>query len=169
MKSETNANAATEKTQTLPVSQQKSSQTIARFLRFYHLISFYYFCKSNLSVATQPIQETFGYSRQCRMGVILTSASLVYALGQFINGNLTDRFGAKKLFFIGAIGAVVWNFLFGFSSTFVLFFITWIGNIYFLSMGWAPSMKLLFSWFPQNRWGFFSGISNAFCFLAAPS
>ncbi|MEG1497512.1 MAG: MFS transporter [Clostridiales bacterium] len=136
------------------------------FFVFITLYLFYYFSKSNLSAATQPIQEAFGFS-SAQFGVILTAASLVYALGQFINGNLTDRLGAKKMFFIGAIGAVVWNFCFGFSSSFVFFFITWMGATYFLSMGWAPSMKLMYSWFPQNRWGFFSGVSNAFCFFGS--
>ena len=28
-------------------------------------------------------------------------------------------------------------------------------------------MKLLYNWFPQNRWGFFGGISNAFCFFGS--
>ncbi len=136
------------------------------FFIFITLYLFYYFSKSNLSAATQPIQEAFGFS-SAKFGIILTSASLVYAIGQFINGNLTDRFGPRKLFFVGAVGAVLGNFCFGFSSGFTLFFITWMITTYFLSMGWAPSMKLLYNWFPQNRWGFFGGISNAFCFFGS--
>lgn len=136
------------------------------FFIFITLYLFYYFSKSNLSAATQPIQEAFGFS-SAKFGIILTSASLVYAIGQFINGNLTDRLGPRKLFFIGAIGAVVGNFFFGFSSSFTLFFITWMIATYFLSMGWAPCMKLLYNWFPQNRWGFFGGICNAFCFFGS--
>lgn len=136
------------------------------FFIFITLYLFYYFSKSNLSAATEPIQVAFGFS-SAKFGIILTSASLVYAMGQFINGNLTDRIGARKLYFIGAVGAVCGNFLFGFSSSFILFFITWMITIYFLSMGWAPSMKLLYNWFPQERWGFFGGISNAFCFFGS--
>lgn len=136
------------------------------FFIFITLYLFYYFSKSNLSAATATIQDAYGFS-SAKFGIILTSASLVYAAGQFINGNLTDRLGPRKLFFIGAIGAVAGNFLFGLSGNFVLFFITWMIAIYFLSMGWAPSMKLLYNWFPQNKWGFYGGISNAFCFFGS--
>ena len=54
--------------------------------------------KSNLSVATEPIQQTFGFS-SAQFGIILTTASIVYAAGQFINGFLSDRIGAKSNFF----------------------------------------------------------------------
>ena len=136
------------------------------FFIFITLYLFYYFSKSNLSAATPMIQEAFGFS-SAKFGVILTSASLLYAVGQFINGNLTDRIGARKLFFIGAVGAVAGNFLFGLSGSYVLFFITWMITTYFLTMGWAPSMKLLYNWFPREKWGFYGGVSNAFCFFGS--
>ncbi|MEG1497537.1 MAG: MFS transporter, partial [Clostridiales bacterium] len=143
-----------------------NGKQMAVFLCAITMYLFYYFSKSNLSVATSPMQEAFGFS-SAEFGIILTTASIVYALGQFINGFLSDRLGAKIIFFIGAIGAVVGNFLFGFSSSLVMFTITWAFTIYFLSMGWAPSMKLIFDWFPQKRWGLFGGLNNAFCYLGS--
>lgn len=163
MKNESNVNAP--KKRMLYRNKMHPKQLLV-FFTFITLYLFYYFSKSNLSAATGPIQEAFGFS-SAKFGIILTAASLVYALGQFINGNLTDRIGPRKLFFIGAIGAVVGNFLFGFSGSFVMFFISWMIAIYFLSMGWAPTMKLQFNWIPPNKWGFYGGINNAFCFFGS--
>lgn len=143
-----------------------NARQLAVFFCAITMYLFYYFCKSNLSVATEPIQQTFGFS-SAQFGIILTTASIVYAAGQFINGFLSDRIGAKAIFFIGAIGAIIGNFCFGFSSSLVLFVVTWAIATYFLSMGWAPSMKIVFDWFPQEKWGLYGGINNAFCFLGS--
>lgn len=94
-----------------------NARQLAVFFCAITMYLFYYFCKSNLSVATEPIQQTFGFS-SAQFGIILTTASIVYAAGQFINGFLSDRIGAKAIFFIGAIGAIIGNFCFGFFQQF---------------------------------------------------
>ena len=75
-----------------------NARQLAVFFCAITMYLFYYFCKSNLSVATEPIQQTFGFS-SAQFGIILTTASIVYAAGQFINGFLSDRIGAKAIFF----------------------------------------------------------------------
>ena len=79
------------------------------------LYTSFYMCRYNLSIANKSISEQFGFSR-ADMGVIITTALLAYAIGQIINGLLTDRWGGKRAMLIGATGTVIMNVLFGAAS-----------------------------------------------------
>ena len=76
------------------------------------LYTSFYLCRYNLSVANKSISDEFGFSR-ADMGIIITTFLLVYAFGQILNGLLTDKLGGKKAMFIGAVGTIVMNILFG--------------------------------------------------------
>jgi sugar phosphate permease len=136
------------------------------------LYLFYYFCKYNLGVATPLIQREFGFSSQS-FGTVVTVFTLVYALGQFINGHLGDRLGPKAVVVTGGFGGVAANTLFGLSPHFTadaavllnLFVLFWAINGYFSSMGWSPGCRIMFNWFPEDRWGQWIGIYNALCYL----
>ena len=47
------------------------------------------------------------------MSSIISAQSLAYAIGQLVNGLLTDRLGGKRAMLIGAAGTVTMNLLFG--------------------------------------------------------
>jgi OPA family glycerol-3-phosphate transporter-like MFS transporter len=127
------------------------------------LYFFYYFCKYNIGAATDDIQSIFHISSKA-FGWVATVHLLVYAGGQFLNGFLGDRYGPKLIMLIGGIGAVIANLCFGFSGALVLFIVFWAINGYFLSCGWAPGSRIMFNWFPEERWGGWMGIYNAMCF-----
>lgn len=76
------------------------------------LYTSFYLCRYNLSIANKSISDDFGFSR-AQMGTIITTALLAYAVGQIINGLLTDKLGGKKAMLIGASGTIVMNILFG--------------------------------------------------------
>lgn len=128
------------------------------------LYLFYYFGKKNIGPATRAIEETFALSHS-QFGLALTAFTLTYALGQFINGFLGDRYSPKKIMLIGALGGVIANILFGFSGSLLLFSILWAVNGYFSSMGWAPGCRILCNWFPEKRWGWWMGLYNFFPYL----
>jgi len=128
------------------------------------LYTFYFAVNYNLGPATKSIQDAFNISSS-KFGILFTIFTIVFALGQFVAGFLGDRFSPKKMMFIGAIGGVIANFLFGFSSHLIFFAIFWGFNAMFLSMGWSPGCSILFKWLPEKRWGTFMGIYNAFSFL----
>lgn len=127
------------------------------------LYLFYYFCKYGISSATKDIQDEFGFSSQT-FGWIITVFTLTYAGGQFINGFLGDRYGPKLIMVIGGLGGVAANVCFGLSGTIMFFIIFWAVNAYFSSCGWAPGCRIMFNWFPENRWGTWMGIYNALCY-----
>ena len=124
---------------------------------------FFYFCKYNLGIATPGIQDEFGFTSKT-FGWVTTIFALTYAGGQFINGFLGDRYGPKLIMIIGAIGGIAANVCFGLSGTLTFFITFWMINAYFSSCGWAPGCRIVYNWFPENRWGTWMGVFNALCY-----
>ena len=68
----------------------------------------FYFCRTNMPVAKSTLANTFSWSA-AEIGMIFTALTLMYALGQFINGQLGDRFGTRLIVTIGCAGSVLMN------------------------------------------------------------
>lgn len=147
----------------LPSDEVNFSQ-LKVFFSMIILFTFYSAINYNLGAATPYIQSDLNISNS-RFGIIFTTFSIIYAIGMFINGFLGDRFSAKTMMIIGAVGGIISNVLFGMSGSLTLFVILWGMNAYFLSMGWAPGCTILLNWFPAQRWGLFMGIYTAFAYL----
>src|SRR6476661_2730919 len=79
------------------------------------LYTSFYMCGYNFSIANKSISDQYHFSYS-QMSAILTAWTLCYAVGQVINGLITDRIGGKKAMLIGAAGTVVMNILFGAAS-----------------------------------------------------
>ena len=59
------------------------------------LYTSFYLCRYNLPLANKAISDEFHYSKS-QISDIISLAFLAYAVGQVINGLLTDRLGGKK-------------------------------------------------------------------------
>src|SRR4029077_667852 len=79
------------------------------------LYTSFYMCRYNFSLANKSISDEFHFSKT-DVGLIITTALFAYAIGQIINGLLTDRLGGKTAMLIGAAGTVTMNLLFGAAS-----------------------------------------------------
>ncbi len=118
----------------------------------------FYLARVNMSIALPGIMKEYGFSKTT-MGGILTALFICYAVGQFVNGQLGDRFGARKLVTIGVFASVLLNFVFGFSGGVLLTMIViWGLNGYFQAMGWGPCVKTVANWFPRSERGRAGGI-----------
>ncbi len=117
----------------------------------------FYIGRVNMSIAIPGIMNEFGYSKTV-MGWILTALFFAYALGQFVNGQLGDKFGGRIMISLGLVLSALFNFLFGFSTIFTVMVIIWALNGYVQSMGWAPSVKTIANWFPRPIRGRIGGI-----------
>ena len=117
----------------------------------------FYFCRKNISAALLGIESGLGISNT-ELGILGTSLAVTYAIGQFVNGQLGDRIGARRLVTVGIIGSVLMNIGFGFSRTLRAMTLLWGANGFFQSMGWGPITKTVANWFPASRRGRFSGV-----------
>ena len=124
------------------------------------LYTSFYMCRYNLSIANSAISGEFGFTKK-QMGEIITTALIAYAVGQIVNGLLTDRFGGKRAMLIGAAGTIVMNILFGVASFWGLLslFVVIRGIDGYMQAFGAPGMiKINAAWFRHNERGRFAGI-----------
>lgn len=124
----------------------------------------YYLCRYNMPMAKTRMCTTFGWDASS-FGIVFTALTLMYAVGQFVNGQLADRFGTRMIASLGVVGSVVMNLLV-FAVTLValpetanpnvvLFFIAffWGMNGFFQAMGWSPMVRVMAHWFPSSNRG----------------
>ncbi len=119
----------------------------------------YYFCRYNMPIAKTRMCETFSWDA-AQFGQILSALLLMYAVGQFVNGQLADRFGTRVIASLGVLGSVIMNLLVfavvmvsaddGLSSKMVLrlLIVLWGVNGFFQAMGWSPMVRVMTHWFP---------------------
>jgi MFS transporter, OPA family, glycerol-3-phosphate transporter len=110
----------------------------------------FYLVRVNMSVALPGIMGEYHLSKTV-MGGVLTALFTTYAIGQFVNGQLGDKFGGRKLISIGILCSAVLNIIFGFTDGWVTgMILIWGLNGLFQSMGWSPSVKTVANWFPLD-------------------
>ena len=123
----------------------------------------YYMCRYNLPIAAPRLLDEFGLNN-AQYGMINTARHWSYALGQFLNGLLTDRLGGKQAMAIGALLTIILNVLFGMASyagagSVLLLFIVIRGADGYAQAFGAPGMiKVNTAWFPRAERGRFAGI-----------
>lgn len=118
----------------------------------------FYLCRVNMSVAMPGIMAEYNISKTV-MGGVLSALFAAYAIGQFLNGQLADRFGARKLISFGLLVSAIMNAIFGFTNGVLSgMILVWAVNGYFQSMGWSPSVKTIANWFPLSKRTKYSGL-----------
>lgn len=112
---------------------------------------FYYFGRYNYSITIPFIKEEFGLTNTM-VGLIATALTAGYALGQFVNGFLIDRYGPRIMMTLGAFLSTGANFCMSISQSFVHLLGSWASNGYVQAMGYGSCCKLYTSWFsPKDR------------------
>jgi len=96
------------------------------------------------------IREDLGMSF-AQAGMLSAAATFTYALGQIPAGVLADRFGPKRLFFIGILGSTLLSFNFGTLQTYSGAIANQIASGVFRALIFAPGLTLVASWFPSDR------------------
>lgn len=128
------------------------------FISLWITYASFYLCRVNISIAIPGILEEYSLTKTA-MGAILTALFFAYAVGQFINGQLGDKFGARKLITFGAIISAILNLIFPILPGIVsLLALVWGINGYFQSTGWSPSTKTVANWFPIKMRGKITGL-----------
>lgn len=118
----------------------------------------FYLIRVNISVAMPGIMSEFGISKTV-MGGILSALFFVYAAGQFINGQLGEKFGARTFITLGLLVSAFLNIAFGFTNGVIFaMMLLWGLNGFFQSMGWPLSVKTIANWFPPEKRGKVGGL-----------
>lgn len=123
----------------------------------------FYALRYNLSLANKSICDEYGFNN-AQFGLIITATYAAYAVGQFVNGPIVDRFGGKRMMIFGAIGTIIANLLFGLSAyigLLNLFVAVWIMNGYMQAYGSPGNLKVNGSWFQADERGLFAGLFAA--------
>ena len=136
------------------------SWQVRTFVTIWITYGTYYLCRANMSFALPGLAAEFGFSKTM-LGLLGTTLFIMYSLGQFINGQLGDKFGARKLVFVGMIGSALLNIVFSFSTAFAFMLVVWGLNGYFQSMGWAPQVKTMANWFTVAQRGKWMGLMGS--------
>ncbi|HMY20224.1 MAG TPA: MFS transporter [Polyangium sp.] len=109
----------------------------------------YYLGRKGISVAKAPIAESLG--KDALLGVD-TAYLAAYAAGQYVNGFLGDRIGARKLITAGMLVSGAACCAFGASSAGIAFLLAFAVNGFAQSTGWPGNIKAMSEWTTaQNR------------------
>ena len=110
------------------------------------------FCRQNFNIAMPALLDYFGTTKT-HLGWILTASSIVYGVGKFCNGFISDRSNARIFMVCGLVAVGILTFLSGFASTITLLGILCILSHWFQSMGWPPATRMLTHWYASKELG----------------
>lgn len=102
----------------------------------------YYFGKVNLSIVIPVLLATYGDLSLYNVGIVSTGFMISYALGQFLHGQISERFNPLVYIGVGLLGSAVLNLTLGFTAGF--FWALLLCEIIdggFQSMGWSSTVR----------------------------
>ena len=134
---------------------------------------FFYTGRQTAGFAIPGIHKELGISLTT-LGWMSATLFWCYAVGQFINGNLGDRHGARLMMSLGAVISCALNWVVSFGQGVLTLFIPWGANGYAQSMAWAPGSRLISNWWGHKERGkafgfyvFAAGMSSVIAFTTS--
>jgi sugar phosphate permease len=118
----------------------------------------YYLCRVNFAVAQPEILKEFADWTAAQIGVIPSVYAACYAIGQFVNGQVGDRFGARRMMTIALIVAGFTNVGLAAVDEYWLMIVLWGVNGYAQSAGWSLVVQTLSNWTTSKRRGMLVGL-----------
>ena len=112
----------------------------------------FYLCRKNFSIAMPLLIQDLGFSKD-NFAMLLFFYSLFYALGQFYNGFLSDKFGPRLIVGIGLFISVLANIFLGFGAALLVFGLLLCINGTGQSTGWSGTVKNMAPWFRRKERG----------------
>lgn len=126
-----------------------------------------YMARYNFPLANKALSDTYGWDK-AQVGTIISTATLLYGISALANGPLADRIGGRKAMLIGAVGACIFNLVFGLGAymgflgtgPLLLGYLAtiWTLNMYFQSYSALALIKVNSGWFHVSERGVFSAI-----------
>jgi sugar phosphate permease len=135
----------------------------------------FYLCRYNMPVAKTRLCEEYSWS-STDFGWVFSALTAAYAVGQFVNGQLADRFGSRAIASLGILVSVVMNLAIFVlllmappdsadpNTVLWLLIIFWGMNGFFQSMGWPSMVRVMAHWIPLKQRGKVMGAMGT-CYL----
>lgn len=101
-----------------------------------------YFGRVNLSIVIPVLLATYGDLSLYNVGMVSSGFLFAYAIGQFLHGQISERFNPFTYLAVGLVGSAIVNALLGFSAGF--FWVLLVGEVIdggFQSMGWSSTVR----------------------------
>jgi OPA family sugar phosphate sensor protein UhpC-like MFS transporter len=111
-----------------------------------------YFCRKNFSVVMPVLSRELHTSKE-EFAIVITVYSLMYMIGQFLNGYLSDLHGPRLIVGIGLLLSVIANLVMGWMGTVGSFLFLMGLNGFGQSSGWSGLVKNLTPWFKKKERG----------------
>jgi sugar phosphate permease len=105
----------------------------------------FYLCRKNFSVLMPFLQSDAGLSKN-QLADILFAYSLMYAGGQFVTGDLADRFTARFVVGLGLASSVAANALMAVDPSYWPLLVLGMLNGLAQSSGWPGLVKVMGAW-----------------------
>lgn len=102
----------------------------------------FYLGRVNLSPVLPALAVSLNVSR-AEVGALGTVFFWVYAIGQFVNGELGSHFSPRKIVAIGLLVIGLVNLAFSVQTTLLAMMILWGINGFAQSMGWPPMLRII--------------------------
>ena len=112
----------------------------------------FYLCRKNFSIAMPLLNQDLGFTKD-NFAMILFFYSLFYAMGQFYNGFLSDKFGPRLIVGIGLFLSILANIFMGFGTALFIFALLFCVNGTGQSTGWSGTVKNMAPWFRRKERG----------------
>ncbi len=128
-----------------PDRERITSVTVVVLCQIFHTLTF-----SGIALLLPLIRADLQISFS-QAGMLAAAVTLTYGIGQIPAGYLSDRFGPKRLFFIGLLGWSVLSLSLGLVHSFWLAVINQLAAGAFRALLFAPGLSLLAAWFPPER------------------
>jgi OPA family sugar phosphate sensor protein UhpC-like MFS transporter len=112
----------------------------------------FYLCRKNFSVAMPSLKTDLGFTDES-LAWVITGYHLLYMLGQFGNGLLSDRWGPRLIVGIGLVIAIVSNVAMGFAASLAAFAVLNCVNGYGQATGWPGLIKNMAAWYRHHERG----------------
>ncbi len=118
----------------------------------------YYLCRMNFAAAQPEMLREFTDWTRAQVGMIPSVYAVFYATGQFINGQIGSRFGARRMMVIGLVVISICNLLFSVTESYWMMLVLWAINGYCQAIGWPQVVQTMSNWFRVGRRGTMMGL-----------
>ncbi len=125
------------------------TRNIITILICYFAYAAIYIARLNLTAAS-PALKDLGMITEQQLGILGAAFSILFAVGRFVNGTLTDRIHPRFMITAGLVLCGLANVLIGFLPPFAAMVFLWAVNAFAQSMLWSAILVVVSAVYPPD-------------------